>query len=458
MYIARYLGAVEFGILSFALAFTRIFGILINLGLDALTIREVARNKLLAGKYFENVTAMKILLGFVTFGSIILFVNVLGYPERTGKIIYIIALSVIFAAFSNMLNSIFQAYEQMEYVSIGQILNTVLMFFGVLFAINRNFNIIGFASIYLLASFIVLVYSFIVLKWRIFNRYKAKYSLKIDLDFCKSTIKKALPFGLTGIFITVYYYIDTIMLSKMVANSSEVMGWYNAAYKLIFILISIPSLYIRAIFPVMSRYFKSSGESLKFLFERSIRYVLVISIPILVGTTLLADKIVLLTFGKGYMPSVKTLQILIWSFLFASIGGVFGYLLNSTDRQATLTKIVGFGMVLNIIMNLLLIPNFSYIGASIATDLTRLFVISVEFVILGKIGFKFQGSFLVGLFKIIASSAVMASYILFFNNINLFLLIFISALIYFIVFYILRGFDEDDISIVKRLLHVGTES
>ena len=70
--------------------------------------------------------------------------------------------------------------------------------------------------------------------------------------------------------------------------------------------------------------------------------------------------------------------ILVWSFLFASLGAVFGYLLNSINKQMMLTKIVGVGATLNIILNLMLIPTYSYLGASIATDFTRLIVILLE--------------------------------------------------------------------------------
>ena len=127
VYAARYLGAAGFGILSFALAFTGIFGVFTDLGLRPLTVREVARNKSLAPKYLANVSVMKIILVSITFGLIALVINLLGYPKQTIKVVYLIALSVIFGAFTGMFYSIFQAFEKMEYQSLGQILNSALM-------------------------------------------------------------------------------------------------------------------------------------------------------------------------------------------------------------------------------------------------------------------------------------------------------------------------------------------
>jgi len=458
MYTARYLGTEGFGILSFALAFTGIFGIFIDFGLGQLTIREVARDKSLTSKYLVNISAMKVILAVIIFGLIALVINLLGYPEQTIKVVYLLSFSVIFNAFTQVFNSIFQGFEKMEYVSLGQILNSILMLSGVIFAIKLGVGVVGFTSPFLIASIVVLGYSLFVLKWKFVNTtlIEAPWKIGIDWNFWKSTIKEALPFGLTGIFITIYYYIDTVMLSLIVPNANAVIGWYNAAYRLILVLISIPSLYVTAIYPVMSKFFKSSEKSLKFIFERSIKYMLLISIPIVIGTTLLADRIILLIFGSEYVPSIIALQILIWSFLFASIGGVFGYLLNSINRQATLAKIVGCGMALNIMLNMLFIPNYSYIGASIATDITRFFVISAEFIILSKIGFNLPNRvFLTWVLKAIASSLIMAGFIIFFKNINLLLLIVISMLLYFIGLYLMKEFDEKDLSLVRRLIYGG---
>lgn len=152
MYTARYLGAEGFGILSFALAFTGIFGVFSDLGLSTLTVREVARDKSLASKYLGNIAVMKVILVIITFGLIALSINLLGYPEQTIKVVYLVALSIIFSAFSGMFYSIFQAYEKMEYQSVGQILNSALMLSGALFAIKQGFSVVSFASIYSLVS------------------------------------------------------------------------------------------------------------------------------------------------------------------------------------------------------------------------------------------------------------------------------------------------------------------
>jgi O-antigen/teichoic acid export membrane protein len=179
--------------ISFALAFTGIFGVFSDLGLSTLKVREVARDKSLAGKYLGNIAVMKLILVVITFGLIALFINLLGYPEQTIMVVYLVALPVIFGAFSGMFNSVFQAYEKMEYQSLGHILSSALMLSGALFAISRGFDVVEFASIYFLASTVGLGYSSVISIWKF-----AKSKMEVDWSFWKPTMKEAWPFGLSG--------------------------------------------------------------------------------------------------------------------------------------------------------------------------------------------------------------------------------------------------------------------
>jgi len=292
MYTARYLGAEEFGTLSFALAFTGIFGVFSDLGLQQLTVREVARDKSLAGKYLGNIAVMKLILVITTYALIALTINLLGYPEQTIKVVYLVALSVIFNAFSRMFYSIFQAYEKMEYQSAGQILSSALMLAGVLFAISQGFSVVGFASIYFIVSMIILGYNFVICAWKF-----VLPKIEVDWSFWKPTIKEALPFALSGIFVVIYFYIDSVMLSLMKGN--EVVGWYNAAYRFVYVLLFLPAAYCSSIYPIMSRFYKTSKDSLRFSYEKSLKYILIIAFPIAIGITFFADKIILLILRKN---------------------------------------------------------------------------------------------------------------------------------------------------------------
>ena len=447
MYTARYLSAEGFGVLSLALSITAIFGIVGDMGLSTLMVREVARDNSTSNKYLSNIALIKVILCILMFVVIVLTVNIIGYNKLVSTVIYLIAISVIINAFGSVLTAVFQANEQMEYLSLSTILSSILMFSGTLIGIYYKLDILFFASLYIIANSLVFMYIIFI--------YITKFNLpklEIDTSFWKPTIKEAWPFGITSLSGMLYTYIDSIMLSIIKGN--EVVGWYSAAYRLMLIVLFIPNAVNTAIFPVMSRLYNSSRDSLTLMYEKYFKYMLAIGIPMGFGTTLLADKIILLIFGQGYTQSIAALQILIWTMVFTFIGAAFVQLLQSINKQLIITKISIICVIINIVLNLILIPKYSLIGASFATLVTEIFLVGYILLISYKLGYGIPHEIVIrNLSKVLAATAVMSIFIWYFRSLSLFPLIIISILIYFTSLYLVKGIDDDDMLLIKEILN-----
>jgi O-antigen/teichoic acid export membrane protein len=444
VYMARYLGAKDLGILSFALSFSVILGLLGDLGLSSLMTREVSRNPSLATKYLENIFFMKIFLAGVTFGAVAILVNLLGYPEKTINVVYIITIYNILTSFTQLYNSVFQAFERFDYLSIGTILNSALMLVGILFAIQQKLNLISFAFVYLIASAIALVYSFFVCTWKFVIPH-----LNIDWTFCKKIILESIPFWLNSVFVIIYFKTDMVMLSVM--NGDTAVGWYTAPYRLIDALVLVPSVFMSTMYPVFSKFHVSSRDSLEFAFKKSFKYLTIIAIPMGIGTTLLAEKIIVLIYGTEYSPSIAALQILIWASVLSFINYTPATYLTSTNKQGLLMKFTCLGAFLNIILNLILIPHFSLYGAAVATVCAEFAVnILVIFYIYKLDKVSLCLSEIVP--RSLVSGAIMGIFLLIFRNSTLMLLIIFAAVLYFIVLYIVNGFEKEDINLFKQVL------
>jgi O-antigen/teichoic acid export membrane protein len=443
IYTARYLGAEGFGVLSFALAFTGIFGLLGDLGLSTLAIREVARDKSLSSKYLGNITSIKLFLVIITFGVIGISINILDYPQQTINVVYIIAASTLLTNLTQIFSSMFQAYEKLEYLSIGRVINGVLMLIGAFIAIKQNLSIVSFVSIYLFVNGIVLLYSICICSWKF-----VLPTLRIDFIFWKKIIKESLPFWLTSVFVIIYFRIDMVMLSLM--KGDVVVGWYAASYRLIDALSFIPSVFMSVMYPVFSRYHVNSKKSLELSFEKSYRFLIIIAIPIGIGTTLLAEEIINLVYGDEYIPSVIALQILIWASVLSFINYTPATFLNSTNNQRKLMIFTSYGALLNIILNFVLIPSLSYSGAGIATVITE-FVVGI--LMISQIR-KVQNisSLLSGIIKksLIAGS-IMGVFIIMFKSYSIFVLIIPASIIYFIVLFIVRGLEKEDLNLLNQM-------
>lgn len=445
IYMARYLGAEGFGILSFAIAFTSIFAILADLGLNTLIVREIAKDKKFAREYLGTTLSMKIVLSILTIVLVDLTINFLGYTLQTVEVVYIIVLYIIFTSFSQTFYSIFQAFEKMEYQAVGEILNNILMFTGVLLVIYYKFDIISFAFIYLITSFIILGYNITICTWKF-----VLPKMEINWKFWNSTLKEALPFGMTGVFTTIYVSIDSVMLMWMQGN--DVVGLYNAAYKIIGLLAFIPAVINFAIFPIMSRYHISSNKNLKKIVWTYFKLMIIIGVPVLVGISFLSTEIISLIYGKGYEGSVIALQVLIWTTLFVFANSAFVQLFQATNRQLTVTKIVGIGTLINVILNLLLIPRISLVGAGIATALAELTFTILLIISTYKIGYGVNVkklSFFI--FKVIFSSLTMGILVIYLkSSLNIFIVILIATILYFIILYIIGGIKKEEILLLNK--------
>ena len=446
IYTARYLGAGGFGILSLALSIGAIFGVFVDMGLNTLIVREIARDKSLSGKYIINSFLMKILLSFLTFGLVVLTVQAIGYDQLESIVIYLITISVIISSFYTLLNAIFQANEKMEYLSLANIINSTILLAGTIIGIYLGLSIIYFAVVYILTSIVVLIFSAFV--------YKKEFSgisLEIDFDFWKPTIKESWSFGIIFLSGMLYTYVDSIMLS--ILKGAEAVGWYSAAYRLMYIALLLPNAINLAVYPVMSRLFNdSSSESLTMLYERYFKYMLIAGIPLGVGTSILAKQVILLLYGTGYEPSILALQILVWTIVFTFAGASYTQLLQSINKQMIITKISIICLIINIIINLILIPPYSYVGASIATLITEIVLVSYIVFITYKTGYGISYSVVLNdSSKVIVSTLVMGLFLWYFIGLNFFLLVASGTIIYFVALYLVKGIDEVDMEIIKKL-------
>lgn len=441
MYTARYLGATGFGIISLALSLTAIFNVFTDLGLNTLTVREVSRDQSLTNKYLVNTAAMKVIFSIITLIVVFLTVTVIGYPKEVCDVIYIIMISTIFTTFSGIFYSLFQTRGKMEYQSIATTLNSILMFAGVILAMRYGLNIMAFASIYLISNGIILIYIFIE-----FIRKFFLPTMDIDLCFWKSTISEAWPLSLSAIFGSISFRIDTVFLSIM--STELIVGWYSAAYKIMEVLMFITVVYTTAIYPVLSRYYVSSKDSLRFAYQKSFKYLVIIGLPIATGITLLADKIILLIYQTNFIPSIVILQILVWTIPLSFLTQLYGILFPSVNKQRVLLKIIFVSMLFNVITNLILIPKFSYIGASITTVLTELvlFMLCFHYISIFICKIEIQQVIL----KPLVACLIMGSFI-FYVKTDLFLTTLIAIFIYVLSLMLLKTFSKDDLKVFRLL-------
>ena len=366
IFIARHLQDVGFGKYSFALAFASFFAIVSDLGLSTLTIREVARDKSLAGKYLGNILLVKFVLSFVSFLLVVVSINLMHYPPDTTLAVYIAGASVVVTSFNQFFISIFRAFEKMEYEALVRVVEKVVVFSLVMCLIYFGYGLIAIVSAFLISSVLSFLFSGLI----VFKKF-ANPKFEVDFSFLKNAIKDALPFGLTAIFVVIYFRIDTVMLSVM--EGDAVVGWYNAAYNIIAGLNAVIAGSIAGVsYPLMSRYFKTADGNLKKIYVQLLQVLFATGLFISIFVTIFSAEIIQILYGYEYSNSAMALKVLIWSFFIICISTISSTLLYSINKQKIVMIGTGLGAILNIVLNLILIPHYSLVGAAYATVVTEL--------------------------------------------------------------------------------------
>lgn len=441
LYAARLLTQQNFGKFSFALSLSFMAVILADLGINTLLIREISRNKSLVSKYFINAFSIKIVLSIITFFIIVAVLNALNYPEITRQIVYIIWLFTILSTFTELFYSIFRAFEQMFYDAFLKILRMSILAVTGIYVLFKGYGVIIFSYTFIFTEIIVItIASLIALKKFI------KLDIRIDPVFIKSTLKKALPFGLAFIFGSIYFFIGSIMLSKMKGDVEVAI--FSAAYNIALALIFIPTVYINAIYPVLSRYYKEGKSGLRLLYERSFKYLYIIGLPISLGIFMLSDEIIGFLYGARYSISSIALRIISLYLFLKFINFLLGIVLSSIDKQNK--RMLGQGITagISILLNLWLIPLIGFVGAAISTLITEIFLFIIYYIFVSKSWYYYN--FLGILPKPIIAVIIMSLFIGF-TNLNLIITIIASAAIYLSVLMVLRTLDKKDYEIIRKI-------
>jgi O-antigen/teichoic acid export membrane protein len=199
----------------------------------------------------------------------------------------------------------------------------------------------------------------------VFIRKYGSFHLDFDFRFWRDILNQSLPMAFSAIAIQVYCNFDTVMLGFF--KSEKEVGWYNAAYKIIIVILLAGGIYYNTIFPLVSKFYKSSIDKLKYLIQFTLSLMISIIVPMLILGTLFAAQIIKLVFGDQYQNSTIAFQILLWNAAVILVSSLFGWCLLGCDRQKYYLLSVSSGGVVNMILNIILIPAYGMVGAAIAT-------------------------------------------------------------------------------------------
>lgn len=436
--VARYLGEGRFGTLNLALTLCGLFGLFVELGFSPVMTRAVARDPSLGDAYLANVLGLRLLLAAGAVPLMLAVSFLVGGNRATLPIFLIIAPTMLTAASAAIPNSLFVARERMIPPAVIQTVAKVLAVAAGLLLVRRGVGLTGIALVFLLEGILHTTIGFAGAA-RILGLH---VRVRLDRAFCRRLLRESAPFAFTLALGLVYFKVDVVMLSIMKGNVA--VGRYSAAFRLLEGLVYLSAAFAGALFPTLARLKTTSTEQLRVTTHRAVDAVTAIALPAAVAIAMLAGPIIQLLYGPEYAESVPALRWIGGALFFVFAANFLGSVLGAVDLQGWTFRATLVGVVLNVSLNLWLIPRMAHVGAAIATLATQAAVTVVLAVLVHRaVGPRREAARAV---KIVAATAAMAAVLLLLRGKGLAVLVPAGLVTYGLVLAVTRVLSAAEIA------------
>ena len=442
-YIALYLGVKLFGIYSFAAYFIAMFAILFDLGLPQIVTREIAIDVSRTQKLLLNTFIVKFLLIVVTSILVLALTVISNFDSLTNWAIAFTLLSTASLSMTTTFYSAFQAHHKMKLVSALMLFNDIGTSVAIIVLIIQGYGL--FAILW--GTLLITIVNFFI-TWIVARKILGYFwSGRPDKNLWRYLFKESYPIALSSVGVTMYLYLSSSLLKYL--KGDELMGYYGAALKLITIMSLIPSAFTQVMYPIFSELFAAGNAKLRSMLEISVRYLLIVSVPLSIGAILIADKLIVTVYSESFRPSIVTFQILMISNLLSYPNWLLYSFLSSIKKQRFqmyATLITGIAIVL---INYFFIPLYGLYVPSISLAVVEMILFISALVYLNKIGYHLATPTL--LLKPIAAGLVMAAAVFVASILPMSVQILIGGITFIAAFLFMGGLRPEDKKIFQSI-------
>ncbi len=461
--VARYFGPEEYGLFSLSLMVVGFLVAVSALGLTDGLLRYIPIYR--GTKEKEKINYIfKISLFIVTISSIFSgfllfftsnFISVKIF-HNAGLIPYLkwFSLLIPITILANLFLTLLRSYEKIKWYSFIQNIAQNIMkvlFLALFILLGLKTNAIIFS--YLLGILSMLILSYLVWKYTLtdfFTKTELKYEEKKEAR--KLLISYSWPIIFIGFVGTVIYWIDSFVIGYF--KTATDVGFYNAALPIAGLFNMASEIFLQLLFPLITKeYSKNNKELVKDLSQQVGKWIFIINLPLLVLLLIFPVEIITLIFGKNYAVAATALRILAISSIFTSISVLSSNLLLMAGKTRLILINAIIFTIINLVLNLILVPRYGINGAAIATTLSTIVLSSIYFFL----SYKYTSilPFKRKMLRILLVSSILGFLVVIMRKflvINLISFIFISilfCLFYIVLLFLTKCLDEHDLVVLK---------
>ncbi|MEK9181590.1 MAG: flippase, partial [Patescibacteria group bacterium] len=360
VYAARVLGSSGWGLFSYAISIASLLTIFADIGISDLVVREITQKKEGHQTFISTALLLKIIVLIISTILVIFISPFISHIPQANSLFFLVALILFFDSMRELGLSINRASEKMERDMVVKVTTNAAIFFLGVMLLKIKLAPESIALAYAIGSTIGFVTIFIIIR-----KDLKKLLSKIDIKIFKLIIKTTWPFVFITLIGTIMGNIDIYMLGIW-KNAGEI-GLYASVQRIQQFIMIAPSTIGVAVFPLMSRLANTDKEQFRTTLEKTLSLIMLIGIPTSLGGVILADQLIPLIFGHDYSGAIPIMRIIMLMLLISFPLVLLSNAIFAHNKQKKLAPAYTFGILANILFNLLLIPKFGAVGAALAT-------------------------------------------------------------------------------------------
>ena len=364
VYLARRFGPVISGTFSYAMAFVMLFAALFDMGLSTVITKKFAEN-VVHEKDFLLLLFLKLGLGLISVTLINLIAYAMGKNVVMLKVILCLSLSQFFIQLLNLFYALFRARQKMEHEASIRLFYILSLLIGIFFLLQMHPTIFLVSLIYAFVGLVVVCATLFVL------RHLMIWDKTIwHFDACKKYLRMGVYLALAQGVGDIMTNTDTFLLGYW--NMLEQAGFYTAAAKVNAMILFPMSITTTAIFPILVKSFGVSPQKFQQYWKVWMEYTVCLAFLSVFLVIVFAKDIVLLIYTPDYLPAVSALRVLMVTAMIVYINNMYSHALVIHEQQKLILYATIAGCILNVVMNLFLIPKWGIEGSSLATAISQL--------------------------------------------------------------------------------------
>lgn len=365
VWVARYLGPAQYGLLNYASALVGLFGSIATLGLNDIVVRDIVRTPDASEEILATGFALRVAGGFLGFILPVLAVLLIRPTDTLAKLLVVILGFSVFVNSANIIKCWFESQVQSKYIVWVE--NTVFLIISAtkVFLILIGAPLLYFALVLSLEAVLVAFGLFLI-----YHRlHRGFLKWHVNLARARILLKESWPLALSSLAIMLYMRIDQVMLGQMVGN--QVVGVYSAAVRICEVFYFIPTILASSLFPAIVKSKDLGGEIYHERLQKFFTLMVFLALSISIPVTILSKPIINLLLGTEYKGTALILATYTWAGVFVFLGvGSSIWFVNEHLQKFTFFRTI-LGAFSNVGLNLLFIPHYGALGAAIATIISQ---------------------------------------------------------------------------------------